>query len=196
MSAIMDPFKIAEKEAAVILIADCPEYRQANHGQRPNKKQEMSIKEHEETLKSLVSDHRDQKYDFYVAYAPENMLIEMERIVGRISGFPQKGQNEGERMLNAFRQVAEKYRKVVVINRISKELDSAAASKILDALEQNKIAIRKTGDGDYSIMGMELHGMTKPFNLFDSSNISWGTDSVLNQTLKMLELKMLSYITF
>ncbi len=189
----MDPFKINEKEAAVILIADCPEYRQANHGQRPNKKQEFSIHEYEETLKQLVSDHRDQKYDFYVAYAPENMFIEMERIVGRISGFPQKGSNEGEKILNAFKQVTEKYGKVIVINKVAKESDSSSVQKALDMLNENKIVMKKTGDGEYYFIGMEVKGMTKPFNLFDSSNISWGTDAVLNETLKIMQLKMLAY---
>ncbi len=189
----MDPFKINEKEAAVVLIADCPEYRQANHGQRPNKKQEFSIHEYEETLKQLVSEHRDQKYDFYVAYAPENQFIEMERIVGRISGFPQKGSNEGEKILNAFKQVTEKYGKVVVINKVAKESDSSSVQKALDLLNENKIALKKTGDGEYYFIGMEVKGMTKPFNLFDSSNISWGTDAVLNETLKIMQMKMLSY---
>ncbi|MDP2750761.1 MAG: DUF2064 domain-containing protein [Nanoarchaeota archaeon] len=190
----MNPDKMVLKENAVVLIAECPQFKtvKAEKG-KTNEEKEMILGKYEELLKKLVSDHREQEYDFFVAYAPEDKLMEFQRIVGRINGIPQKGADEGQIIKNAFIRLAEKYNKLVVITMPEENNDNTIARNALVNLAKNKIVLKKSEqtEGYYSVIGMNLEGLQKPFNLFD--NIPWGTDSVMDETIKILELKGLSY---
>lgn len=184
----MHPDKMDGKENAVILFAEVPQMKTTE--ETDEKPREMILGEYEETLKQLISDHREQEYDFFVAYHPEDQFMQLQRIVGRVEGFPQKGKNEGEKIHNAFTHFSEEYNKVIVINKAAADVTSTIVRSAIAALNKNKLVLKKHG-GEYSLIGMNLEGISRPFNLFE--NIPWETDSVLNTTLKMLEMKMLSY---
>ena len=94
--------------------------------------------------------------------------------------FVQKGGNLGERMRQAFAdRFEEGYERVVIIGSDSPTLPPAY---ITQALQSNKeVVIGPSTDGGYYLIGMQ----GKVTDIFE--RVSWGTDSVLSETLNALK---------
>lgn len=94
----------------------------------------------------------------------------------------QKGNDLGERMQHAFEMAfKEGYEKVVIVGSDLFDLKSAHIENAFKALENHNLAIGPSLDGGYYLLGMKvLHSAV-------FKNKQWGTDSVLETTLKNLE---------
>lgn len=94
----------------------------------------------------------------------------------------QQGNNLGEKMQNAFSDLFQMgYKKVVIIGSDLLDLDSEIIEEAYDQLEINEVVIGPATDGGYYLLGLK----NLQAQLFE--NKKWGTDSVLNDTLKELQ---------
>ena len=94
----------------------------------------------------------------------------------------QKGSDLGERMQNAFEtEFKEGYEKILIIGSDLFDLKPTHITTAFEALETHDITIGPSLDGGYYLLGMKelYHTLFK--------NKKWGTDSVLEHTLKDLK---------
>lgn len=94
----------------------------------------------------------------------------------------QNGNDLGERMKNAFEEIFEMgYEKVLIVGSDIYELQQKDIENAFDALEENQLAIGPAKDGGYYLLGM------KQLNTKVFENKTWGTNSVLEETLNDLK---------
>lgn len=94
----------------------------------------------------------------------------------------QKGADLGKRMQHAFETAFEQgYQKVLIIGSDLFDLKSIHITTAFDALENHDLTIGPSLDGGYYLLGMkELYPAV-------FKNKKWGTDSILENTLKDLQ---------
>ena len=94
----------------------------------------------------------------------------------------QKGTDLGTRMKHAFETAFnDLYEKVVIVGSDLYDLNTTHIENALEDLENHDLVIGPSLDGGYYLLGMkELHSAV-------FKNKSWGTDSVLESTLKDLK---------
>ncbi|WP_207428996.1 TIGR04282 family arsenosugar biosynthesis glycosyltransferase [Pedobacter sp. SYSU D00535] len=116
------------------------------------------------------------KYVFYSDFIPEQDLH-------RFSSQLQSGQDLGERMKNAFRQILDAgYKKAVIIGSDSLEITSKIVDQAFSALEESEVVIGPATDGGYYLLGMKfLHE-----ELFE--DIPWSSADVLKKTMRAVKL--------
>lgn len=90
----------------------------------------------------------------------------------------------GQRMENAFRTAFEKgYKKVLIVGSDLYSLKTSHIEKALHQLDKKEVVIGPAQDGGYYLLGLKKNLPT----LF--CNKSWGTSTVLKETLNDLKLK-------
>ena len=117
--------------------------------------------------------------DLTVAYTPVYDEKFFRELVGSsVNLFPQRGDNLGEKMRNAFEAFfARGAKRVVIIGTDSPTLPIPYIQKAFHVLENIPIVVGPTFDGGYYLIGLsEFNG-----EIFD--NIGWGTSQVFHQTL-------------
>jgi rSAM/selenodomain-associated transferase 1 len=125
------------------------------------------------------------KIDKFLFYSDQ---IEEDEWPTDFSKYVQEGGDLGERMLNAFRLLFSKgYEKLVIIGTDCLELNSGIIESSLTELEKTDAVIGPAKDGGYYLLGLTKEC---PF-LF--RNITWSSESVLLQTVTILDQKKLSY---
>jgi rSAM/selenodomain-associated transferase 1 len=125
------------------------------------------------------------KIDKFLFYSDQ---IEEDEWPTDFSKYVQEGGDLGERMLNAFRLLFSKdYEKLVIIGTDCLELNSGIIESSLTELEKTDAVIGPAKDGGYYLLGLTKEC---PF-LF--RNITWSSESVLQQTVTILDQKKLSY---
>lgn len=101
----------------------------------------------------------------------------------------QTGNDLGERMENAFNKgFSEGYSQIVIIGSDLYDLQEEDLKKAFSALNQTDYAIGPAQDGGYYLLGMKSLNS----NLF--RNKTWGTDTVLQQTLQVLKNETLTLL--
>ena len=94
----------------------------------------------------------------------------------------QIGENLGKKISNAFNWGFEKgYKKIIIIGSDLWDLNEEIINKGFLELNKNKVVIGPSIDGGYYLLGLTKK-MPKIFE-----GIKWGTQSVLAETLKLLE---------
>ncbi|WP_437369955.1 TIGR04282 family arsenosugar biosynthesis glycosyltransferase [Maribacter litoralis] len=94
----------------------------------------------------------------------------------------QTGDDLGERMANAFQEGFQKeYQKIIIIGSDMLDLSQEDLEAAFKALEKNDFVIGPAEDGGYYLLGMKKF-MPELFK-----NKSWGTETVLKDTLADLE---------
>lgn len=95
---------------------------------------------------------------------------------------PQKGNDLGERMENAFKDAfAKGYEKVLIIGSDLYDLTPKHIHEAFEALKNNDVVIGPAKDGGYYLLGMK----TLQTTIF--KNKKWGTATVRKETLKDLQ---------
>lgn len=96
----------------------------------------------------------------------------------------QKGKELGERMENAFREgFAEGYKKVAIIGSDLFDLQQEDLEEAFLKIEENDIVLGPAQDGGYYLIGM------KSLTSEVFRNKDWGTNTILQDTLKDLSTK-------
>ena len=93
----------------------------------------------------------------------------------------QQGEDLGQRMFAAFKNLFKNHRSVVLIGCDLPDLTSALISKAFDALQSNDLVIGPSCDGGYYLIGLKKE-MPDLFK-----EISWSSVKVLKQTLERAE---------
>lgn len=94
----------------------------------------------------------------------------------------QTGIDLGERMANAFKAGFNAgYKKIIIIGSDMYDLNQVDLEGAFETLEKTDFVVGPAMDGGYYLLGMKTYTQA----LF--SNKSWGSDSVLKDTLKNLE---------
>jgi rSAM/selenodomain-associated transferase 1 len=129
--------------------------------------------------------------DTFVCFWPPETGDSLKRLLGNELGyFHQKGNDLGERMSNAFKEIFKKgYEKALLIGTDIPELDRDIIRLAHQALQTADAVIGPTGDGGYYLIGFQ--NAVFPEDIFNE--ISWSTASVLDQTLKAMNRMSLQY---
>ncbi len=124
-----------------------------------------------------------------IFYAPANKRDEISSWLGDDSRlYPQKGDDLGQRMSNAFRfAFAEGARKTVIVGTDIPFLGKEVILRAFKNLENHQCVIGPSLDGGYYLLGLS-HFDGRIFH-----NIHWGTGKVLNQTLGIIHRLGLTY---
>ncbi len=141
-----------------------------------------------ELYKSFIADiicsTRKLKCDqVAIAYTPSNAEATFHSICGQsVNYLPQKGDNLGERMKNAFKlSFNEGSKRTVIIGTDSPTLPLSYIQKSFDVLKEVPIAIGPTFDGGYYLIGLSEQNDA----IFDG--IDWSTSKVFDQTLTRIQ---------
>jgi hypothetical protein len=124
-----------------------------------------------------------------IFYAPANKRDEISSWLDKDSKlYPQRGDDLGQRMSNAFRfAFAEGTRKTVIVGTDIPLLSTEVILAAFKELENRQCVIGPSLDGGYYLLGLShLDG-----RIFE--NIHWGTDRVLDQTLGVVKRLRLTY---
>ena len=135
-------------------------------------------------LSSLIKQHKNNDYDFYIAFTPANKASYFKKLVGN-NIFPQKGSDLGFRMLNTFKKLNE-YQKIIIIGSDMPDLSKRIVKKAEYELNFNDIVLGPSYDGGYYLVAMK-----KPHDIF--SKMKWSHKNVLKNTLARINKQKLSY---
>lgn len=97
--------------------------------------------------------------------------------LSKMSMLPQRGEELGQRMASACRQILAKHDRVVVIGTDIPGLSGKILSEAFRQLESADLVIGPAADGGYYLLGMK---QTCP-DVF--TDIHWGSGSVFNETM-------------
>ena len=142
---------------------------------------ENALEVYKYLLNHTASISKDIKADRYVFYS-ENIKKEDLWESGIFRKKLQKGEDLGQKMLNAFAELLGMgYEKVVIIGSDLLDLDADLVNNAFAQLDFNDVVIGPATDGGYYLLGMK----NMYVKLFE--NKDWGTDSVLKATLGDLQ---------
>ena len=135
----------------------------------------------------LIDTLRGRDLPFLIAFHPPGKEKEMKRIFGKENAYiPQEGSDLGERMKNVFvRCFSKGFESVVIIGSDIPDLPHKIPEEALRTLENHDVSIGPAGDGGYYLLGFRKETFTPA--VFE--DITWGTDTVLEETLKILKEK-------
>ena len=135
---------------------------------------------------SITTDLPIDKYVFYLNEITRNDMWDDYIFFKKL----QNGNNLGERMKNAFRDVFKKgYKSVVIIGTDCPALNGNIIMESFAKLDLYDVIIGPAEDGGYYLLGIKYLYSA----LFE--NIQWSTSAVLNETkIKCVELKLDYYM--
>jgi rSAM/selenodomain-associated transferase 1 len=172
-----------KKSNALILFARTPRIGKVKTRLNPKLPQETILKLYTRFLNdSIEKISRISESEHFIAGFPKEDLAYFDKVSQErnISIFPQLGNDLGEKMRNAFEdRFKEGYEKVVIIGSDSPSLP---LENIQMAFRSEKdIVIGPSADSGYYLIGMNR----KRIEVFEG--VSWGSDMVLNETLKKIQ---------
>lgn len=123
----------------------------------------------------MASELGCDKFVYYADYINEDDLWENGVFQKRL----QEGTLLGDRMMLAFFDLFQSgYSKLVIIGSDCPELSAPVINQAFEKLDQSEIVIGPSSDGGYYLLAL-THFIPELFK-----NKSWGTDSVLKDTIK------------
>ena len=141
-----------------------------------------------ELYKAFIADiicntHKLKCEQVTIAYTPSNAEATFHSICGRsVNYLPQKGNNLGERMKNAFKRSFDKgFKRTVIIGTDSPTLPLSYIRDAFDALKEVPVTIGPTFDGGYYLIGLSEQNDA----IFDG--VDWSTSRVFSQTLTRIQ---------
>jgi rSAM/selenodomain-associated transferase 1 len=124
---------------------------------------------------------RKTAYDVKLYFTPSKTHLK-KVVPKRFELKPQRGNNLGKKMLNAFEKNKNKYGRIVIIGTDCPLVSKSLIKKAFNKLNDNQIVLGPSEDGGYYLVGLsKIHR-----GIF--SGITWGTNKVLKQTLNKCKL--------
>ncbi|MFC1616979.1 TIGR04282 family arsenosugar biosynthesis glycosyltransferase [Candidatus Margulisiibacteriota bacterium] len=143
-----------------------------------------------EIYKKLISKtfeiSRGVKADKLVFINNENKISECKKIFREnFSWYSQIGNDLGQKMANAFKQVFELgYSKVIIIGSDCLHLTADIIENAFQIVKKQKIVIGPASDGGYYLIGFNSNNFEKSY----FEGIDWSTNKVYNQTIKKIKV--------
>ena len=128
---------------------------------------------------TVVNSLSSEVHIYYSDYIEENDNFDSSKI----KKFIQKGNNLGDRMINALNISFKNFSPIVVIGSDLWELEISDIMDAFGILKKKNIVIGPSTDGGYYLIGMNYLD-TKIFE-----NKNWGQQSVLNDTIRDIDDK-------
>ena len=149
----------------------------------------ISYNRHCSEHKNSVNSH----YETTIFFSPEDKNNEIKDWLGQKCHdkfSPQHGNDLGERISNAFRQISNSgAKKAIIIGSDTPALDKETILRAFDLLNHNDTVIGPTMDGGYFLLGLSFITDTfkndKSWEIF--TNINWSTENVFRQTIKSIK---------
>ena len=138
-------------------------------------------------------------YEITIFFTPEDRRREIENWLGqeyKNKLYPQSGNDLGERISNAFRQISNSgAKKAVIIGSDTPALDKETILQSFDLLSHNDTVIGPTKDGGYFLLGLSFSRdsfkMDKAWKIF--TGIEWSTENVFTQTIEIVKKCGITY---
>lgn len=109
----------------------------------------------ENLIKKNYNYAKNHSWDLFVYSVPELNKNPLKKITENTI-YTQKGNDLGERMINAFDDVlSQNYSKVLLMGSDIADIDENIIATAFESLDKNDITISKTRDGGYSLIGMK-----------------------------------------
>lgn len=122
-------------------------------------------------------------YGFY-----EGLASTQHSVLKRFQSIPQRGNNLGEKMLNAVQWLFEKrYRRAALIGADSPDLPACYIKDAFLKLNSYELVIGPAEDGGYYLIGMN-----RPLDII-FKGIKWGSSSVMKDTVSIAEKEGIEY---
>ncbi len=141
-----------------------------------------------ELYKAFIADivcnaHKLKCERITIAYTPANAEAVFRGICGQsVNYFPQKGNDLGERMKNAFKHSFDKgFKRTVIIGTDSPTLPLSYIRDAFDVLKEVPVTIGPTFDGGYYLIGLSEQNDA----IFDG--VDWSTSRVFSQTMTRIQ---------
>ena len=128
---------------------------------------------------SIVNSLSSEVHVYYSDYIEENDKFDSSKI----KKFIQKGNNLGDRIINALNISFKNFSPVVVIGSDLWKLEISDIEDTFRILKNKNVVIGPSNDGGYYLIGMNYLD-TKIFE-----NKNWGQESVLNDTIRDIDDK-------
>ena len=128
---------------------------------------------------SIVNSLSSEVHVYYSDYIEENDKFNSSKI----KKFIQKGNNLGDRMINALSISFKNFSPVVIIGSDLWKLEISDIEDAFRILKNKNVVIGPSTDGGYYLIGMNYLD-TKIFE-----NKNWGQESVLNDTIRDIDDK-------
>lgn len=129
----------------------------------------------------------DEAYRRILFVSPEERILDFVRWLPDETFLPQRGENLGERMAGAVRQLLAQGDCAVLIGSDVPDISKAVIVQTFDMLCVHDVVIGPADDGGYYLIGMkQAHAA-----LFDG--VAWSTPEVLSATIGKIGMLGLSY---
>jgi len=151
---------------------------------------EMAVKLYRRFLLEMLSTLNRGTFLFYLCYHPGDSLNDLKNWLGDHYLYaPQVGENLGERMKNGFMEAfSMNFKRVVLVGSDIPALPLEFIEEAFTALRRHDVVIGPAVDGGYYLIGF----MNELFSPKVFEGISWSTDHVFEDTLKILEQQRLT----
>ena len=121
----------------------------------------------------------------------DNDCLFMSRVMGQLSHLGlqyrlQSGGSLGRKMANAFEQTLKQYNKVIIVGSDCPTVDKSYLEAAVAVLDQHDLVIGPAEDGGYVLIG------ARRFDPGVFTDVEWGSNSVLAQTLSNIQSAKLS----
>ena len=138
-------------------------------------------------LLSTLSTLQSGNFPFYICFHPDNSLKGLMAWLGEHYEYmPQRGKDLGERMKNGFIETfATGFKRVVLIGSDIPDLPLPCIEEAFTFLGEKDAVIGPAYDGGYYLVGFREEAFTP--QVFEG--ITWGTESVFEDTIKILNQK-------
>lgn len=146
---------------------------------------EKAAELHEKFLDMLFKEHCDRDYSLFIS-SPFPEDEEKFKNIIPLKFFLQKQGDLGEKLFFCFEEILKKHEKVIIIGSDLPTLSTETVQKTFKLLDETDVVLGPTYDGGYYLIGMKgTHDIFK--------NIEWSTETVLQEQIKYIEEKNLTY---
>lgn len=134
-------------------------------------------------VEDILNNYKNNDFDLYIFYSPIEKKQNIKDWLGYSFNYNfQKGIDLGEKMQNAFIQLFDSYKNVIIIGSDSPDLPISFINKGFKFLEEIGTVIGKAEDGGYYLIGFNKTNFCP--DIF--KNILWSTSTVFQDTINIL----------
>ena len=168
---------------ALIVFVKAPVAGKVKTRLQPHLAPDKIVKLYKSFIKEIISKCvRLKGVDKFLGCAPtkDNDFLKGITKTYKIKSFNQRGNDLGEKIVNAFRDYFKKrYTEIVIIGSDSPTIPAAYIEKAFSELKKNDFVIGPCCDGGLYLVGAKKKIITEIFQ-----DMPWDTSEVLNKTLK------------